>query len=363
MSSSEHKTIDTLLSINAPKGQHLAAISPSKGSALELVYRKTPTPGPTDLLISVSAIALNPIDFYQRDFGRPTLAGYPSVLGSDIGGTVVAVGSAVSPSAPKVGSRVAAFAVTFFRQGAPDWGAFQKLALVPAVMAVEIPESMSFNEASLIPMSIVTAWAGWYSIGLPKELSYKAAANQGVLVWGGASSVGSGTLQTAKLMGYTVYTAAGEKHHEYLKSLGASRCFDYKQEDVVAQIVKAAKDDGLTIQIAYDAVGSLQSCFDVVKELKGDLPGKIASAPRISDDSPKVEGIEAKFASAPQDEVERREHFNFVFGVWLKDKLGKGEYVPSPKIQVVGKGLGALQNGVDLMRAGVSGVKLVVEVD
>jgi hypothetical protein len=42
-----------------------------------------------------------------------------------------------------------------------------------------------------------------------------------------------------------------------LKGPGASKCFDYKKENVVTKIVKTAKQEGLTIQIAYDAVGTL----------------------------------------------------------------------------------------------------------
>ena len=46
--------------------------------------------------------------------------------------------------------------------------------------------------------------------------------------------------------------------------------FDYKSEDVVEQIVKAAKEDGVTIQTGYDAVsGALEQCMEVLKELKG----------------------------------------------------------------------------------------------
>ena len=73
---------------STPSGQHLATILPSKGSALEVTCRPTPHPGPNDLLIEVQSIALNPVDWYQRDWGL-AIASYPAVLGSDIAGTVV----------------------------------------------------------------------------------------------------------------------------------------------------------------------------------------------------------------------------------------------------------------------------------
>lgn len=52
---------------------------------------------------------------------------------------------------------------------------------------------------------------------------------------------------------------------------------------------------------------------------------------------------------------ERTEHFHFVFNVWLKEKLEKGEFVPSPKIQVVEGGLEGANKGLDELKKGVSG--------
>lgn len=110
------------------------------------------------------------------------LSTYPVILGSDIAGTVLTAGSSV-PSDLKQGTRVAAFAPTFFVQGAPDNGAFQERVLVPAANAVPLPTGMSFNEASLLPMAVLTAWSGWYSIGLPRDTSFKPADKKGMLVW------------------------------------------------------------------------------------------------------------------------------------------------------------------------------------
>ena len=73
-------------------------------------------------------------------------------------------------------------------------------------------------------------------------------------------------------------------------------------------------------------------------------------------------GVEVKFVAAPEDEKERLEFFHFVFRVWLKEKLEKGEFVPSPKIQVVEGGLESAQRGLDVLKKGVNGVKLVLDV-
>ena len=58
---------------------------------------------------------------------------------------------------------------------------------------------------------------------MSREAAYVAADKKEMLIWGGASSTGSAAVHVAKLMGFTVYTTASEKHHEYLKGLGASK--------------------------------------------------------------------------------------------------------------------------------------------
>jgi NADPH:quinone reductase-like Zn-dependent oxidoreductase len=335
--------------------QHLAAISPSKGSPLIVEHRPTPTPGPHDLLIEVKSIALNPIDHYQRDYGMPPITHYPAVLGSDIAGTVLSAGSSVAADAPKPGTRVAAFAPCFFTQGAPDYGSMQARALVPAVNAAPPPQGMSFNEACSLPMAVATAWAGWYTLGVPRETSYTASDKKGMLVWGAASSVVSAAVQLARAMGFSVYASASEKHHAYIKSLGASRVFDYRGEGVVGSIVAAANEDGVTVRMGFDAVRENKSCMEILNELKGEGTATLASARPLSEDSPKVEGVKLKFVSAPAGGKERTEHFHFVFNVWLKEKLEKGEFVPSPKIQVVEGGLEGANKGLDELKKGVSG--------
>lgn len=134
---------------------------------------------------------------------------------------------------------------------------------------------------------------------------------------------------------------------------------------MVESIIQAAKDDGVKIQTGFDAVGQLQSCVDILKACKGDdgVVAKLASAPPpVSLDPSQTAGVEVKFVAAPDDEEKRTESFRFIFGVWLKEKLAKGEFVPSPRIRVVEGGLEAADQGLDEWKRGVSGEKLVLEV-
>ena len=80
--------------------KHQAAVLASAGSPLSVIDRDTPEPGPNEILIETKAIAVNPVDYYQRDFGRPPVLSYPAVLGEDVAGIVAKVGSGVSAAAP-----------------------------------------------------------------------------------------------------------------------------------------------------------------------------------------------------------------------------------------------------------------------
>lgn len=234
---------------------------------------------------------------------------------------------------------------------------------MPAVNVVPLPEGMSFAEGALLPMAVATAWAGWYTIGVGRETKFARGDKKGMLVWGGASSVGTAAVQSARSMGFEVYVTASEKHHAYLKGLGASKLWDYHGEGVVGKIVQAAKEDGVDLSRGFHAVPEqLEASIEVLEHFAGAGTAKLASAALVPDDTPKVEGVEVKFVQAPDDEEERSEHFHFVFGVWLKEKLATGEYVPSPHIKVVEGGLDGAQKALDELRAGVSGTKLVLEV-
>ncbi|WP_367882340.1 alcohol dehydrogenase catalytic domain-containing protein [Rathayibacter oskolensis] len=84
-----------------------------------------------------------------RGFVYPWLS-YPAVLGSDVAGEVVAVGSGVTTLA--VGDRVAGFAVGAERsRNSPAEGAFQTHVTLLATLCAPIPAALSFADASVLP--------------------------------------------------------------------------------------------------------------------------------------------------------------------------------------------------------------------
>lgn len=350
------------VSTRSMAGKHQAVFLPQKGGPLTVGDRATPEPGPDEILIQVKAVALNPVDYYQRDFGMPPVPIYPAVIGSDVAGVVAKVGSNVS-NAPPSGSRAIAFASSFYQNGSPDHGAFQQYTLAQSEGVIALPDALSFEEGAIFPLAFMTGLTGWTTIGISLDTKYTPQDKQAVLIWGGASSVGTFAVQSAKSLGFTVYTTASAKHHDYLKKLGAHAVFDYKLSDVVSQIIAAVKKDGVTLLTANCVVeGSLQPTLDVLKATKGDAVAKVAHTPALLPGAPTLEGVEVKFNFPSMDPAERNEHMYKCFHVWLQNGLKSGTIVPSPRVQVEAGGLEGLSKALDTLKAGVSGTKIVVKV-
>ncbi|CAL5872197.1 uncharacterized protein PFLUO_LOCUS6456 [Penicillium psychrofluorescens] len=375
---------------------HLAAVSPAKGRRFELRRRPTPKPGPDELLIAVKSVALNPADAYMRDQGL-FIPFHPTVIGFDMSGLVLEVGDNVptgatdndlAPSFRPGITRVAAYAASIWKSCDPDYGAFQERCLVPWQHAVPLPnEGMSWNHAATLPVAVEVPLSTWDAIGIPRIGEATASTpvsvgstnmekREALLIWGASSSVGTMGVQTARLLREdptssfaAVYATAGSANKSYVGSLGADRVFDYKDSRVVDAIVSAAKEDGLVIRHCFLATGQLAPCQAVLKafldedqEGKKAKTAKIGSAPVVPPDAEVVNGVETTFVMPSSVGRERLEQFRYWIGTWLRKNLAKGTIKPSPEPSVVGKGLGAINAGLDKLLQGVSCTKLIVEI-
>jgi len=351
--------------------EHDAMVLNSKGSALVRVSRPTPTPGPHEVIIEVRTIALNPVDHIQQSRGFK-ITKYPYVLGFDVAGIIHMIGSSVSGIV--VGDRVTAMASSWFSQ-MNDHGAFQQYVLVPIEQITHIPTTMPFTEAVLLPLAVFTAWFAILNLDIPRDTVYQSNAKKGILIWGVGGSVGSIALQLAKSMGFHVYATASEKHHSYLQSLGNGpgtvKLFDYKHKAVVKNIIDAIRSDGVTIDVAIEAAaGNLKDIVRIVRKTKSPSTHrpKIAAAPFSMSllwygfiVPSFISGVQVTFVEPPTDPVVRNNDLAFIYNTWLTEKLKSSEIVPSPKVKVVPGGLSGLNDGLAELKAGVSGVKLVLE--
>lgn len=126
-------------------------------------------PADDEIVVADRAVAVNPVDWITQDFGYliSSYIHYPWVLGSDLAGEVVEVGSAVTRFA--VGDRVLGHAVGFdkHRTRAAE-GAFQDYTVVPECMASPIPDTLTYEQACVVPMS--PALASGHFVAAPPPL-------------------------------------------------------------------------------------------------------------------------------------------------------------------------------------------------
>jgi NADPH:quinone reductase-like Zn-dependent oxidoreductase len=109
-------------------------------------------PRADEIVVRVRAVAVNPMDRLQQTMGDifTPWTPYPFVVGSDVAGEVVEVGSGVTQQ--QVGDRVVGYAAGSDKQrNRAAEGAFQDYAVLLAHMAAPIPDAMPFEDAAVLP--------------------------------------------------------------------------------------------------------------------------------------------------------------------------------------------------------------------
>jgi NADPH2:quinone reductase len=206
-------------------------------------------PGPGQLLVTVHAAGVNPVDAGNRADGSWAGLSAPCILGYDIAGVIGGVGSGVSGLAP--GDRV--MAMTHFPDGG---GGYAEQAVIDAGLAAPISTATSFTDAAAVPLAAGTAQVVLSRLGLPPGAR--------LLVLGGSGGVGMFLLQLATLARVTSIGVGRKAMHERMLRLGAASCIDYTAEDVAERAVVLA--DGPVDAIADLVGGTLAS--DALRALR-----------------------------------------------------------------------------------------------
>ncbi len=360
----------------------------AKGQALTVSAAPMPQPGIGEILVRGRAIALNPFDGVVQTLGglvTPWVT-YPAVLGSDVAGEVVAVGASVSRFKP--GDRVLGLALGIDKlANRAAEGAFQKFVILRQEAATAIPDSISFEQAAVLPLAVATAACGLFlddQLGL-RTPSVESSGTTGktVLIWGGSTSVGSAAVQLAAAAGYEVVTTASPRNFDYVRGLGASQVFDYNDEQVVAKLVTYLGSRDVVGALAIPA-GSGASCIDVMSQCQGNRIVSMASSPLSIDDAPLTGQFVWKLTHLPRlalgfiglairarlKGVATRSIWGTalmkgplgktIFNDFLGPALASGRLVPAPKPLVAGHSLEAIPQALALLRRGVSASKVVV---
>lgn len=261
------------------------------GLPLEAVRVPVRRPAPDQVLIRVAASSLNPLEYKLAElnfFGRTP----PVVLGLDLAGIVVAKGSAVSGIA--VGDAVAAMADS---NGDGGWvaggaeGHQGGYALAQEFLTVRKPESLSFRDAGVLPVAFLSAFAGLYD-----------TVNAGDIVYipGGGGGVGHLAVQMAARVlkaGLVISSGSTPQSMELAGRSGAHHIFNYKRDDIPAEIMRLTDDQG--VDVVFDATYSEAGFVQTAKTVRrggswivlGVGPGKTT---RIAETTSPVDSILAE---------------------------------------------------------------------
>lgn len=221
-------------------------------ASLQDIELPTPDFGPRDLLVKVEAISVNPVDYKVRQSAAPADIA-PKVLGWDVAGTVISVGSEVTLF--KAGDAVY-YAGSIVRPGANS-----EFHAVDERIAGRKPATLSFEEAAALPLTAITAWEALFDrLAIDRR---QGAAGKSLLIIGGAGGVGSIAIQlAARLTGLRVVaTASRPASSAWVRKLGAHDVIDHGG-DMPSQL----KALGLPVVDYILVLNELDQHFDAVAE-------------------------------------------------------------------------------------------------
>ncbi|MGH8061748.1 MAG: NADP-dependent oxidoreductase [Pseudoxanthomonas sp.] len=171
-----------------------------------------------DVLVEVHAASVNVLDSKIRNGEFKLLLPYrlPLVLGNDVAGVVIRVGSKVQRFKP--GDEV------YARPDAARIGAFAEMIAMNEEGVAHKPKTLSMEEAASLPLVALTAW---------QVLVERANLKKGqkVLIHAGSGGVGTVAIQLAKHIGAFVATTTSAANADWVKRLGADVVIDYGKED------------------------------------------------------------------------------------------------------------------------------------
>jgi NADPH:quinone reductase-like Zn-dependent oxidoreductase len=190
------------------------------GDTENLLYKEIEKPliRTNEVLVKVKAISINPVDYKVRNRQAPLaedLAHFdPLILGWDISGEVVEVGTAVTEFT--IGEEVFGM-VNFVGHGK----AYAEYVAAPADHLALKPKNITHIEAAASTMAALTAWQAFDSYG-------KLRSADRVLIHAASGGVGHFAVQIAKYLGAYVIGTASASNRDFVLGLGADECFDYR---------------------------------------------------------------------------------------------------------------------------------------
>ncbi|KAJ5636216.1 alcohol dehydrogenase [Penicillium longicatenatum] len=312
-----------------------------------------PNPSENEVVIKVAYSAVNPVDWKLQDAPEAFFE-YPFILGTDVAGTVVQLGSKVTQF--ETGQRVMGHCDGLLTKKTTNMG-YQLYSTCNENLVSPVPDSLPLANAVVLPISVDTAATGLYvHLELPLPSLAPSPTGKRILIWGGASSVGSSAIQLAVASGLEVVTTASSANHEYVKSLGASHIFDYKDSGAVDRMTSllrpgdyifdciASKETQKTCAEILEIIGGGK--LPIVNYPAGTFPSTVTPSMIIC--------LDPGFSAAHVGDA--------IWHKFMPSALAAGKFQAKPDPHLIHGGLSKVQEGIDLMRAGVSAKKIVIEI-
>lgn len=211
--------------------------NPGKPEVLALAEVPDPVAGPGEVVLQVTATAVNRADILQRRGLYPPPPGAPDWPGLEASGTVVALGEGVRRWS--VGDRAAALLTG---------GGYAERVTVPAEQLLPVPDGIDLVEATALPETVCTVWSTVFMLaGLQPGETF--------LVHGGSSGIGTMAIQLATQVGAQVAVTAGTPQKlARCAKLGAQIGVNYRVQDFVEVIREATGGHGA--DVVLDIMGA-----------------------------------------------------------------------------------------------------------
>jgi NADPH:quinone reductase-like Zn-dependent oxidoreductase len=189
---------------------------------LELVEQPVPRPLPTEVLVRVHAIGVNPVEAAVRNGWFPLLGDPPFVLGWDISGVVEEATAGVTRFA--VGDEV--YGMPFFPRSAAGYAEY---VVAPSRQLARKPRTLDHVHAAGVPLVGLTAWQALVDTA-------GVQAGQRVLIHGAGGGVGHLAVGIARALDAEVIGTASAGKHEFVRSLGAHEVIDHRTDDFTQRV-------------------------------------------------------------------------------------------------------------------------------
>jgi putative PIG3 family NAD(P)H quinone oxidoreductase len=202
---------------------------PGGPEVLSVAETEDPTAGPGEVVIEVSATAVNRADLLQRQGAYPPPPGASEILGLECSGVVSSLGPDVSGWS--VGDEACALLAG---------GGYAERVAAPAGQLLPVPAGVDLVTAAALPEVACTVWSNVFMLAALQP-------HETLLVHGGAGGIGTMAIQLAKALGARVLTTVGSSEkREFVRSLGADVAVNYREEDFV-DVVRRETDGGADV--------------------------------------------------------------------------------------------------------------------